>query len=213
MSFLKNSLSVRKITANVTPRRDFLKYLGFGVAAASLAACEAPVKKAIPYLIKPEEITPGVANFYASTFFDGHDYASVLVKTREGRPIKIEGNEASKLTGTGTNARVQASVLDLYDSARLKGPLTGNNPADWARVDSEIKSKLAEIASKQGKIRILSSTIISPSTKKVIADFSAKYSNTKHIQYDAISRYGMIKANQLSFGKQLFPHTILKMLR
>src|SRR5215212_8981064 len=74
-----------------TSRRDFLKFLGFSVAAASLAACEAPVKKAIPYVIKPEEVTLGVPNYYASTFFDGQDYCSVVVKTREGRPIKVDG--------------------------------------------------------------------------------------------------------------------------
>src|ERR1041384_7305786 len=125
--------------AGTTPRRDFLKYVGFGVAAASLAACTAPVKKAIPYLIKPEEITPGVPDYYASTHFDGHDYASIVVKTREGRPIKIEGNELSKISGNGSNARVQASVLNLYDSARLKNPLLSKNPSSWATVDGEIK--------------------------------------------------------------------------
>src|SRR4051812_269417 len=78
-----------------TSRRDFLKVMGFSTAAVALAACETPVNKAIPYVIKPEEVTPGVANFYASTFYDGHDYLSVLVKTREGRPIKIEGNDMS----------------------------------------------------------------------------------------------------------------------
>ena len=96
-----------------TSRRDFLKFLGFGVAAASLAACEAPVKKAIPYVVKPEEITYGIPDYYASAFFDGNDYCSVLVKTREGRPIKIEGNKLSSVTNGGTNARVQASVLSL----------------------------------------------------------------------------------------------------
>ena len=58
---------------DATPRRDFLKFMGFGVAAASLAACEAPVRKTIPYLVKPDEIIPGIPNYYASTFFDGHD--------------------------------------------------------------------------------------------------------------------------------------------
>src|SRR3954463_9461205 len=84
-----------KLSDTSTSRRDFLKFLGFSVTAASLAACENPVNKAIPYIVKPEEITPGVANYYASTFYDGHDYAGILVKTREGRPIKIEGNEMS----------------------------------------------------------------------------------------------------------------------
>lgn len=188
-----------------THRRDFLKYLGFGIAAASLAACTAPVKKAIPYLVKPEEITPGIPNYYASTFFDGHDYASVVVKTREGRPIKVESNELSKFGASGTNARTQASILGLYDNGRLQTPTVNKKVSEWSAIDSAIKQKLAEISGKQGKIRILSSTIISPTTKKAIADFTAKYPTTKHVQYDAISYSGMIKANQLSFGKAIIP--------
>ena len=100
---------------NGTSRRDFLKVMGFSTAAVALAACETPVNKAIPYVVKPEEVTPGVANFYASTFYDGHDYASILVKTREGRPIKIEGNDLSKVTNGATSARVQSSVLSFED--------------------------------------------------------------------------------------------------
>jgi len=73
-------------------RRDFLKFLGFGLGAATVAAgCDIPVKRAIPYVVKPDQIVPGVATYYASTFVNGGDYCPVLVKTREGRPIKIEG--------------------------------------------------------------------------------------------------------------------------
>src|ERR1043165_7251171 len=140
----------------VAPRRDFLKFLGFSVAAASLAACEAPVRKTIPYLFKPEQVTPGVSNWYASTYWDGHDFAPIVVKTREGRPIKIEGNTLSKATQGGTSARVQASVLSLYDSTRLPGPTMGGNPAKWDAIDNDIKSKLATILTAKGNIRILS---------------------------------------------------------
>lgn len=188
-----------------TSRRDFLKFLGFSVAAASLAACEAPVKKAIPYVIKPEEIYPGIPNYYASTYFDGNDYCSIVVKTREGRPIKIEGNEMSGVTKGGTNARVQASVLSLYDSARLRGPLSNHKPAEWNTVDGEIKNKLAQVVASGKKIAIVSSSIASPTTKKAIADFSAKYPGTQHVVYDAVSYYGLIKGNELSFGKAAIP--------
>jgi len=176
-------------------RRDFLKVMGFSVGAATLAACERPVNKTIPYVIKPEEITPGIANWYASTYFDGHDYCPVLVKTREGRPIKIEGNKLSKISHGGTSARVQASVLSLYDSARLKGPMAKGSEVSWNDVDSSIGSKLGEISKAGGKIRILSSTIISPSTKSVISGFKAKYPNTKQVVYDAVSYNAIAKAN------------------
>src|ERR1043165_2420666 len=192
-----------------TNRRDFLKFLGFSVTAASLAACETPVHKAIPYVMKPEEITPGVANWYASTFYDGNDYASILVKTREGRPIKIEGNDLSKVTMGGTSARVQSAILSLYDSARLTGPVmkSGDSwtPMTWTNADKEIGAKLAAISAKGGAIRILSSTIISPSTKSVIADFAAKYPTTKHVTYDALSYSGIAKANGQTFGMEVIP--------
>ncbi len=188
-----------------TDRRDFLKFLGFSLVAASLAACETPVNTAIPYVVKPEEITPGVANWYASTYFDGRDYASILVKTREGRPIKISGNPISKVTNGATNARIQASVLSLYDSSRLQGPTINGKADTWSNVDKEIAQKLAAITNKAGSIRILSSTVISPSTKSVIADFTAKYPSTKHITYDAISYAGITNANAKVFGQAIIP--------
>ena len=190
---------------NGTNRRDFLKFLGFSVTAASLAACETPVNKAIPYVIKPEEVTPGVANWYASTYYDGYDYASIIVKTREGRPIKIEGNELSKVSMGGTNARIQASVLSLYDSSRLTGPQENGKPTSWGNADMNVTGKLGSIAAKGGAIRILSSTIISPATKSVIADFISKYPTTKHVSYDAVSYSGIAKANDLSFGQAFIP--------
>lgn len=188
-----------------TPRRDFLKFLGFSVAAASLAACEAPVRKTIPYLIRPDQITPGIANWYASSYFDGYDYCSVIVKTREGRPIKLEGNPLNPVTKGGVNARVQASVLSLYDSARHKGPTNNGTAVTWTDADKSITEKLAAISAKGGKIRLLSSTVISPSTNKAISEFSAKYPGLRHIVYDSISASAMRQANQESFGLNVIP--------
>ncbi len=103
------------LAASSTTRRDFLKYVGFSTAAASLVACEGPVIKSIPYVVQPEQIIPGIADYYATSMFDGFDFANILVKTREGRPIKIENNT---LAGAkfSANARVHASILSLYDS-------------------------------------------------------------------------------------------------
>ena len=126
-----------------TSRRDFLKVVGFSIGTAVMAAsCETPIRKTIPYLNQPEEITPGIANYYASSFFDGNDYCSILVKTREGRPIKIEGNELSQITKGGTSARVQASILNLYDNARYRGPKKDDRDIDWEALDIEISTKL-----------------------------------------------------------------------
>ncbi|WP_324676459.1 TAT-variant-translocated molybdopterin oxidoreductase [Hymenobacter sp. GOD-10R] len=178
--------------ASVAPRRDFLKLMGFGIAAATLASCQTPIKKAIPYLNKPEEVDPGIANFYASSYFNGTDYNSILVKTREGRPIKLEGNPGSPVTRGGLSARAQASVLSLYDGGRLQHFTIKGQKAETARVDQEIRSKLA---SATGRIAIVSPTIISPTTKKVIAEFAARYPNTEHVMYDANSSSALLRAN------------------
>lgn len=194
-----------------TSRRDFLKFVGFGVAAASLAACETPVIKSIPYVVKPEEVTPGIANYYASTFFDGSEYCSILVKTREGRPIFIKGNAMSPVTGGAISARSNSSVLGLYDSGRLTVPTIKGADATWSKVDEQVVAALKAAQQKGGKVRFLSQTEISPSTKAAINQLASAYMaegsgiDFKHVQYDAVSYDGMIAANEKSFGKAIVP--------
>ncbi|RYY72008.1 MAG: 4Fe-4S dicluster domain-containing protein [Chitinophagaceae bacterium] len=192
-----------------TPRRDFLKYLGFSTAAAALAAsCNTPVKKSVPYLNRPDDVTPGIANYYASTYVNGGDAISVVVKQRDGRPIKIEGNELSSVTKGGTNAQSQASVLDLYDPTRLRHPLqkNGNDYKEVTSFDSFDKMIAGAVAGVAGKaIVLLTSTINSPSTLQVISEFLAKYPGSRHVQYDAVSYSGMLQANELSYGKKALP--------
>ncbi len=186
-------------------RRDFLKMMGFSVAAASLAACEAPIRKAIPYVNKPMDADPGIPNYYASTYVNGGDYCSIVVKVRDGRPIKIDGNSLSKVTLGGTSAQVEASVLSLYDNYRLRGPRLGEKATDWETLDKEVIAKLNEIAASGGQIRIVSNTILSPSTKAAIDSFKAKYPTTQVVQYDPVSNYGILKANQESLGAAIIP--------
>jgi molybdopterin-containing oxidoreductase family iron-sulfur binding subunit len=187
-------------------RRDFLKMLGFSVGTVALvSSCQMPVRKAIPLLNQPEDLTPGVPNFYASSFFDGTDYCSILVKTRENRPIKIEGNEMSEISMGGTSARVQASVLNLYDDARLKNPWEGKRESDWESVDREIMIALDGHRQRSRKVVLLTSTVISPSTKGLIAEFIEKYPNVEWVQYDAVSYSAMRKANEMNFKKEVIP--------
>ena len=182
------------------PRRDFLKYVGFSTAAAAVAAsCEMPIKKAIPFANKPEDIVPGISEYYATTYVQDGDVVSVLAKVRDGRPIKLEGNDLSPITAGGTSARVQASVLDLYDTARLRFPSIKGKEASFEDIDKAIASEL------NTGVVIVTSTITSPSTKQVIAQFLAKHPGSKHITYDAISHSAMLLANQASYGKLVIP--------
>ncbi len=185
-----------------TPRRDFLKAMGFGLGAVSLAACNvAPVVKSVPYLIKPEEVTPGVPNYYASSYRGG----AIVVKTREGRPIKIEGNPNCLINKGGLNAQAQASVLDLYDISKLKGPLFNGVEKSWEDIDTHIKVELGKAQASGKTIALVSSTINSPSSNAAIAEFTAKYPSTKHLMVDPVSYSGIIKANEAGFGKAVLP--------
>jgi len=189
------------LSASSTSRRDFLKYVGFSTAAASLAACEGPVIKSIPYVVQPEEIIPGVADYYATTIADGFDFANILIKTREGRPIKVENNtlDGVKLSA---NARVHASVLSLYDNTRLKSPKIGKKGASWSEVDAKVKASLAEAKTNGKQVVLLTNTMASPSTDKLIAEFIAKNPAAKHIIYDAVSESNALDAFQMAYGER-----------
>ena len=189
------------LSSSSTTRRDFLKYVGFSTAAATLAACEGPVHKSIPYVLQPEQIIPGVADFYATSMFDGYDFANLLVKTREGRPIKIENNTIAGAK-FAANARVHASVLSLYDSMRLKVAKVGQKDASWQEADLKIKASLAEAKAKGGQIVLLTNTLASPSTEKLIAEFIAKNPTAKHIVYDAVSESAALDAFEAAYGER-----------
>ncbi|MGO1242487.1 TAT-variant-translocated molybdopterin oxidoreductase [Sphingobacterium sp. JB170] len=185
-----------------TPRRDFLKALGFGLGAVTLAACNrTPIHKAVPYVIKPEEITPGVPNFYASSF----NGQSVLVRTREGRPISITANPNSVGLSQGTDATTSAAVLDLYDMSKLQNPQIGGKDVEWADLDKTVIAALNKAASAGKQISIVSNTVNSPSTLAAIESFKSKYPTANHVQVDAVSYSGIIEANKLSLGKAVIP--------
>ena len=189
------------LESSSTSRRDFLKYVGFSTAAATLAACEGPVIKSIPYVVQPETIIPGVADYYATTIADGYDFASILIKTREGRPIKVENNKEAAVKGSA-NARIQASVLSLYDSMRVKQPKIGGEDASWDQLDAEVGQKLTSLNAAGKPVVLLTQTFASPSTSKLVGEFIAKYPNVRHVTYDAISESTALDAFEAKYGER-----------
>lgn len=189
------------LESSSTNRRDFLKYVGFSTAAASLAACEGPVIKSIPYVVAPENIVPGVANYYATSIANGFDFASILVKTREGRPIKVENNTYAKVNG-GANARVQASVLSLYDSTRLQGPVAEGEEVDWDTLDTRVKAAIGAARTSGKQIALLTQTYASPSTSRLVEEFKALGGAVNHVTYDAISEDAALTAFENKYGER-----------
>ena len=192
------------LESSSTTRRDFLKYVGFTTAAASLAACEGPVVKSIPYVVKPNDIMPGVADWYATSIADGFDFANVLIKTREGRPIQIMPNKEANGT---TSARVQAAVLSLYDEQlRLKEPTKNGEAISWSDVDKEIVQKLNSFKESNTQVVLLTGTMASPSADKIVGDFITTYPNVKHVIYDAVSEDAAADAFEAVYGKRALPN-------
>jgi MoCo/4Fe-4S cofactor protein with predicted Tat translocation signal len=194
-----------------TSRRDFLKLMGAGAAFAAAGCARKPVEKVLPYLKAPEEITPGNAVWYASTCGECPAACGLLVKTREGRPIKLEGNKEHPLSRGGLCARGQASVLNLYDPERLKRPMlvdraSGDEiPSEWSEVDSKAVAALTEARQRGTRVVLLTGTVTSPSTLALIDGFIKIFPSAQHVTWDPISIDPLLKSQEASYGERLLP--------
>ncbi len=189
-------------------RRKFLALVGASAALAGVGCADYRDKgEIIPYNKRPEGLIPGIANYYASTL-NCKCGGGVLVKTREGRPIKIDGNPDHPVSKGKVCAKCHASILSLYDPERVSSPLkkvSGGNfdKIFWEKADKEIKAALAEINSKE--IALITHSIYSPSTLKVLKDFTNRYPTAKIYSYELFSNRTRNSAWKKSYGSDVFP--------
>ena len=186
-----------------------MKLMGASLAMASASYIRRPVEKLVPYNKQPEEVTLGVSNHYTSTYFDGSEALGLLVKTKEGRPVKIEGNPLHPLNRGGVSARAQASILSLYDPDRLKGPKRHlfnekrtNKEAvniSWEDLNTQVTTQL-----KKGGIVLLTGASASPSTKAVYSDFAAGF-KANHVVWEPLSYEDLSAGQQQAYGEALVP--------
>ncbi|MBT7513713.1 MAG: 4Fe-4S dicluster domain-containing protein [Candidatus Marinimicrobia bacterium] len=186
-------------------RRDFLKTAGFSLAAFMTACSKTPVNKAIPFLIQPEEIIPGKAYWYSSTSHACGSGCGVLVKNRDSRPIKLEGNPDHPASQGGLCPVCQASVIELYDSKRIYNPQIFRQDSTWAALDSFVLKNLNKTRKQGKKIVLLTETITSPSNKFYIKKFLKKYANASHVEYDPISYSAILDAHEVNYGTRFLP--------
>ena len=187
-------------------RRGFLQAAGFALAGVAATGCQrAPVRKAIPYLVKPEEITPGRAYHYASTCGACPAACGLLVKNRDGRPIKLEGNPEHPLSRGGLCAAGQASILGLYDSRRLRGPLIGGRETSWEELDGEVTASLRRIHNEGGAVRFLTASIHSPTELASIESFLGRFADARHIMYEPLSSSAILDAHEQTHGVRVLP--------
>ncbi len=168
-------------------RRKFLALLGASAALAGAGCSDYRDKgEIVPYNRKPEEITLGKPNYYASSCTACSNGCGILIKTREGRPIKVDGNPEHPINKGKICSIGQAHVLNLYDPARLTKPMVKNggslNETTWNKADQSIIAKLKSVGSKE--IAIITGTVISPTFKKVLDEFQTAYPTAKVYQYE-----------------------------
>ncbi|MBP9682907.1 MAG: 4Fe-4S dicluster domain-containing protein [Bacteriovorax sp.] len=170
----------------VKTRRDFLKVAGFSFTILPLAACtKSTVRKAVPYLEKNDVIVPGVPSWFATSY----DGAPLLIKTREGRPIKVEGNDKSLWTKGGASAISQASILSLYDSYRLKNPKKNQSTISWDILERDLQSALVKAQKEGRRIALVTGEMKGPSKASLIEEFIKQFGKVEHFVYAPVSRY------------------------
>ncbi|MBS1961593.1 MAG: Fe-S-cluster-containing hydrogenase [Bdellovibrionales bacterium] len=196
---------IEKLDTKGIKRRDFLTLMGASMAMASFACARRPVHKIIPYVVKPEEVTGGIANYYATTCPEtGY---GVLAKVREGRPIKLEGNPEHGMSRGAISARVHASILDLYDMDRAKEPSRrGGKALSWEDADGEIAAKLKQIAAGSGRVRFLSNRMLGDSTLRLTNEFLAAFAGGAHVQLDDFASGDLVEGQIESYGNAVIPH-------
>ena len=188
-------------------RRQFLEAAGFTLGAATLSGCgRAPAQTALPFTSPPEGVIPGRTRSYASICGGCPAGCGLLVGVRDGRPLKMEGLPEHPLSQGGLCAVGQALPLGLYDSQRLTQPLRAGKPANWADVDQAIAKKLHETAGSGGKIRFVTSTVISPTLQAEINAFLKPFENAKHITFDALSCSAILDSHEKTHGVRVLPH-------
>jgi molybdopterin-containing oxidoreductase family iron-sulfur binding subunit len=190
-------------------RREFLKLMGASLAMATASCIRRPVQKIVPYNKMPEEVTLGVANYYTSAYFDGSDGLAVLVKTREGRPVKIEANPGHPFSVSGLNIRSQAALLNLYDPERAQGPkhnLFNEKKSNSQLIEvkwEDLDKKVVEQLSK-GDVVVLTGALASPTTRALVSDFTEGF-KAKHVTWEALSNEDVSQGQKASYGEELVP--------
>lgn len=192
--------------SNPVTRRTFLSLMGASIALAGLAGCRRPVEKIIPYVIKPEEIIPGVAEYFATVMPFGTGAYGVVAKSHEGRPTKVEGNEKHPSSLGATNAYATASVLNLYDPDRSAYVLNKGNQKLWNDFVAAWRELFAKYTANKGEgLAIVSESFASPTMARLQAEFTKAFPKATWTSYEAVSDENIYAGIEGVTGNKLQP--------
>ena len=185
-------------------RRDFFSLVGATTALAATVACERQGQSTVvPYTRRPVEVIPGVANHYASTFEEGRRVYPVLVKTREGRPIHISGNEEHPGGRGKTSPRAMADVLRLYDPDRIRAPKLDGRTIGWPEAEGQIITALNGARASARPVLLITGAVTSPSRKTLIEDVKAALPTLEHLAWESAAGDAAESAGKASFGESV----------
>ncbi|MBN1612105.1 MAG: TAT-variant-translocated molybdopterin oxidoreductase [Polyangiaceae bacterium] len=185
------------LAPTILTRRGFLGMVG---AAAAIAACTPRERTIVPYTKRPEEVIPGVANYYATTFPEGERSYSVLVKTREGRPLHITGNDEHPRLRGKTTLRAIADIMGLYDDGRLRRPSYRGRPSTWPEADKALAAAVAEASDQSKPLLLLTGASGSPTRAALLAELGRRVPALEHRVWEPSRGGGMLSAAQAAFG-------------
>jgi len=186
-------------------RRRFMALFGASAALATGAGCKATHSRAevVPYTKKQEEIVPGIADYYASTFQEGEQAYPVLVKAREGRPIYIEGNDEHPIYRGKTSLHAIADVLGLYDPDRLRQPYLDGRPSTWPVVLDKLAQELKAAGGKP--VVLMTPALLSPSRRALIDRLKQAVPGLRLVGWEPASDHAGRRAEQDIYGEIRLP--------
>lgn len=198
--------SVFEVKGNMN-RRNFLTLMGASMAMAGLTACRKPVEKIVPYVKSPEEILPGIPQYYATTMPLGLHAYGMLVESHEGRPTKIEGNELHSRSLGKANTYMQAALLGLYDPDRSQKPSLNGSKKEWLDFEGFWTSKYADLKETKGEgFALLSQSFSSPTLHKLKKQFLKVFPKAKWYSYEPVSYENIFNGLQLATGSISIPN-------
>src|ERR1051325_6702132 len=189
-------------------RRSFLKMAAASLALSGVTACtKQPAHEILPYVKQPEELVPGEPLFYATAMSLGGFATGVLVKNREGHPIKIEGNPEHPSSLGGSSIWMQASLLDLYDPDRSQAVARNGDISSWGLFLSDLNQILRDQATTQGAgLRFLTETVTSPTLAAQLRDLLHRFPKATWHQFEPINRDNVLEGAKRAFGQVLEAH-------
>ena len=183
-------------------RRDFMRLMGASLALGGLSGCtnwNEPHGDIVPYVKPPEALVPGKPLYFATAMPLAGTAVGLLIETREGRPIKVEGNPDHPASLGASDVFSQASILSLYDPDRSTAVLAQGQPSDWGGFLDALRGALdAERGGGGAGLRILSGATSSPTLAAQMSALLGAFPSARwHIYEPAADGEG---AMQAAFG-------------